>query len=439
MVTCSLSFSLPLKVLTTAPLTHSVSVLLDALTGRGYRVEHLRWAASSQRGVASSAGASSGGTRSGGTRSGGTRSGGTRSEGTDAEGTGADIASLEASQPDLLLIDLQTTGSHGYELCRQVRQRPALQDVAVFIIGNAPSRVQSILALRSGANDYLSEPLQIEECLLRLEQQLQASQCVRALRSQNAGMAYQLQHQTRQLQHYASLQTALAQKNRQLEQLAYLDGLTGVANRLSFMQKLDEMWAMMGRTQQPLSLILCDVDHFKGYNDTYGHVEGDRCLQMIGEVLTSVARRRSDWVARYGGEEFVVLLPATDADGAKQVAQQIQQQLAQRRCPHSANTASPYVSMSIGVSSLYPRSTLSTDVLIRLADEALYAAKLQGRNRVLTANSAYLQQPETLPHPQAEPQPIDVSSESAGAAMVMHPTHAHHAPTLDNDVLRVGS
>jgi len=287
-----------------------------------------------------------------------------------------------------------------------------LQDVVVCIVGETQSKVQSVLALRSGANDYLSLPLQLEECLLRVERQLQMNQCVRALRSQNASMAYQLQDQARQLQQYASLQTALAQKNRKLEQLAYLDGLTGVANRLSFMQKLDEMWAMMARTQQPLSLILCDVDHFKGYNDTYGHVEGDRCLRMIGEVLTQVARRRSDWVARYGGEEFVLLRPTTETAGAQRVAQQIQHQLAKRQWPHVANTASPYVSMSIGVSSLYPRTTLSTDVLIRLADEALYAAKLQGRNRVLVANSAYLQQPEHLRLTEVPPQPMGTLPES---------------------------
>ena len=265
-------------------------------------------------------------------------------------------------------------GSQGYELCRQLRQLPRLLDVVVCMVGDALSKVQSVLALRSGADDYLSLPLQVEDCVLRLERQLQMHQCIRALRSQNASMAHQLQDQARQLRHYATLQMDLAQKNRKLEQLAYLDGLTGVANRLSFMQKLDETWALMARTQQPLSLILCDVDHFKGYNDTYGHVEGDRCLQMIGEVLSQVARRRSDWVARYGGEEFVLLLPATDTQGAHQVARQIQRQLAQRQWPHSANSASPYVSMSIGVSSLYPRATLATDVLIRLADEALYAA-----------------------------------------------------------------
>ncbi|MEO1591882.1 MAG: diguanylate cyclase [Cyanobacteria bacterium J06632_22] len=406
MVTCSLSFNLPLRVLTIESVSRPLSALVDALTRRGYRVEHQSLLE-------------------------------------------IGLSEVEATLPDLLLIDLQSVGSRGYELCRQLRQVPALQDITVCMVGSALSRVQSVLALRSGANDYLCVPLQIEECLLRVERQLQVSQCVRALRSQNADMAHQLQYQARQLRQYASLQTTLAQKNRQLEQLAYLDGLTGVANRLSFTQKLDETWSIMARTRQPLSLILCDVDHFKGYNDTYGHLEGDRCLQMIGEVLTQVARRRSDWVARYGGEEFVVLLPATDAEGAQQVAQQIQRQLAQRQWPHSANTASPYVSMSIGVSSLYPRATLSTDVLIRMADEALYAAKLQGRNRILTANSAYLQQPEGLSlsgsvSSEADPQPIEAESQwgealpESGEALVKS-MYQQLPPTADTGVLRVGS
>ncbi|MEL6249083.1 MAG: GGDEF domain-containing protein, partial [Cyanobacteria bacterium J06627_15] len=154
--------------------------------------------------------------------------------------------------------------------------------------------------------------------------------------------------------------------------------------------------------RMPIAAMYLDLDRFKSVNDALGHAAGD-------EVLKQVARRRTDLVARYGGEEFAILLPATDAAGTQKVADQIQTQLAQRQWPHSTNSASPYVSMSIGVSSLYPRTTLSTDVLIRLADEALYAAKLQGRNRILTANSAYLQQAVANEYPQAgtAPQPID--------------------------------
>ncbi|MEO0759118.1 MAG: diguanylate cyclase [Cyanobacteria bacterium J06648_16] len=366
MLTRSFSFDLPISVLTIESFDRPLAPLLGGLRQRGYQVDY-------------------------------------------EQETQTDLATVLAAAPDLLLIDLRTSGSQGYELCRQLRQSPTLQDITVVMVGSAISKVQSVLALRSGASDYFNWPLQVDEYLLRIERQVQMSCCIRGLRSQNAGLTHELQQQ-------ASIQNALTQKNRQLEQLAYLDGLTGVANRLSFTQKLGELWTLMARNRQPLSLILCDVDHFKGYNDTYGHVEGDRCLQMIGDVLKQVARRRTDLVARYGGEEFAILLPATDAAGSQQVADQIQTQLAQRQWPHSTNSASPYVSMSIGVSSLYPRTTLSTDVLIRLADEALYAAKLQGRNRILTANSAYLQQAVANEYPQAgtAPQPIDAEVKMSG-------------------------
>ena len=139
------------------------------------------------------------------------------------------------------------------------------------------------------------------------------------------------------------LQTA----NQKLQKLAILDGLTGIANRRYFDLVLDKEWQRLAREQQPLSLILCDVDYFKAYNDTYGHQQGDRCLQKIAQILQQSTRRPADLVARYGGEEFALILPNTNAPGALFLAHNIVRQLAHKHLPHSASQVSKIVSLSI--------------------------------------------------------------------------------------------
>ena len=139
----------------------------------------------------------------------------------------------------------------------------------------------------------------------------------------------------------------------------------------------------MAREQQPLSLILCDVDYFKRYNDTYGHLAGDTCLQRVAGAISRGVKRPADLVARYGGEEFAVVLPNTNALGAVQVAELVRHELNQLMIPHAASAVSKYVSLSLGVSSTIPTQEFSLEQLIAAADKALYEAKEQGRNRVV--------------------------------------------------------
>ncbi|MFA9202275.1 MAG: diguanylate cyclase domain-containing protein, partial [Candidatus Nanopelagicaceae bacterium] len=140
------------------------------------------------------------------------------------------------------------------------------------------------------------------------------------------------------------LQTA----NQKLQKLAILDGLTGIANRRYFDLVLDKEWQRLAREQQPLSLILCDIDYFKAYNDTYGHQQGDRCLKQVAQILQQSTRRPADLVARYGGEEFAIILPNTDLQGALFIAKNIKQELAQKQLPHSQSSVSQYVTCSMG-------------------------------------------------------------------------------------------
>lgn len=169
-----------------------------------------------------------------------------------------------------------------------------------------------------------------------------------------------------------------------LSRLATLDSLTGLANRRFLDDRAERELALAGQADKPLSMLLIDADHFKSYNDTYGHQEGDLCLQQIAGVIQSHATRPGDLAARYGGEEFVLLLAETDADGAHTVAERIRQAVEDLGIAHAGNSVRDVVTVSIGVSCLDGRWLLrSTKELIREADEHLYAAKAGGRNRVV--------------------------------------------------------
>ncbi|MGF1540190.1 MAG: diguanylate cyclase domain-containing protein [Pleurocapsa sp.] len=171
--------------------------------------------------------------------------------------------------------------------------------------------------------------------------------------------------------------------NKKLQQLAILDGLTGIANRRYFDLVLNNEWQRLARERQPLSLILCDIDYFKAYNDAYGHPQGDRCLQKVAKILRTSIRRPADLVARYGGEEFAVILPNTDFNGAFFVATQIKERLAQKQIAHCNSKISNYITCSIGIITQVPQSTQTAKIAVALADRALYRAKKQGRDCIV--------------------------------------------------------
>lgn len=175
----------------------------------------------------------------------------------------------------------------------------------------------------------------------------------------------------------------LQELNLELRKLANLDGLTQVANRRRFDNYFLQEWRRSMREEQWLSLVLCDVDYFKAYNDHYGHLAGDDCLQRVAQTMNDHVQRPADLVARYGGEEFVVLLPNTHSKGAQQVALNLQSRIQSLRLPHAQSKVKPYVTMSLGVASVIPRANLLPEDLISAADQALYQAKHQGRDRVV--------------------------------------------------------
>ena len=187
-------------------------------------------------------------------------------------------------------------------------------------------------------------------------------------------------HEKEQLLNESARQ--LQADNEELRQLAWLDGLTGLLNRRALDVILEREVARAQRLGEPLALVMCDIDHFKAFNDFYGHLIGDDCLREVGQVLASVVQRATDMVARYGGEEFTLILPNTDLEGGLQLVQRIQQSLHDRGLPDATSPNGKLLTLSFGVAEFNPRLDTQAKQFLERADAALYRAKHQGRNRV---------------------------------------------------------
>jgi len=173
----------------------------------------------------------------------------------------------------------------------------------------------------------------------------------------------------------------LSAAKQHLEKLVNVDGLTQIANRRCFDERLEQEWLRLCREQQPISLLLFDVDYFKRYNDTYGHQLGDICLQKLAHVAQSVVSRPADLVARYGGEEFVMILPNTSLKGAIAISEKLHTVIRDLSIPHQGSEVSDIVTISLGLTTMVPNSETSSKSLVTQADQALYVAKQQGRNQ----------------------------------------------------------
>jgi diguanylate cyclase (GGDEF)-like protein len=244
-------------------------------------------------------------------------------------------------------------------------------------LGNlAPQTLKQRLKLQRSVSrqDELSLlESQVNELQDNLHAHLERQRCDElALAASRDRLAEQVQART------AELQAA----NQSLEALSRHDPLTGLANRRHFDELKEVEFRRAIRHKTPLAVLMCDVDFFKLYNDTYGHMLGDECLKQVAEVLRGVFGRSGELTARLGGEEFVVMLPNVDLAQASAAAERLREFLAEREMPHSASSVSPYVTLSIGVAELDPDTMDHFDLLLQRADQALYRAKRQGRDRV---------------------------------------------------------
>ncbi|MBE9169421.1 diguanylate cyclase [Pleurocapsales cyanobacterium LEGE 06147] len=188
--------------------------------------------------------------------------------------------------------------------------------------------------------------------------------------------------------HQSELYQQLEKANQELEKLAEIDSLTGIANRRKFDECIAREWLRLARERVHLSLILCDIDHFKLYNDTYGHQAGDRCLKQVSQAIAKAIKRPADLAARYGGEELAIILPNTTPEGAEKLARQICLKVEALQIPHLNSPINMYVTLSVGVAGCIPRHESSPQALISAADRALYQAKEAGRNRVVRSQGS---------------------------------------------------
>ncbi len=273
--------------------------------------------------------------------------------------------------PNLILSDQIMPRQNGLDLLKEIRNTPELNSTPVIFLTGRTGMEARIESLDAGADDYISKPFDERELLARVKNLLRSH----AAEQQLVALNRQLQQQKQQLE------TA----NQTLHYLANYDSLTEVKNRRCFNEYLDTEWRRLAREEAPLSLIMCDIDYFKLYNDTYGHQAGDECLRKVAGVLRNAVKRPADLVARYGGEEFVVVLPNTDVQGAAVVAEFIRAEVLGLQIVHAKSAVCEYVTLSLGVACCIPTLILQPGTLIAIADEALYRAKRTGRDRVSIA------------------------------------------------------
>lgn len=285
------------------------------------------------------------------------------------------LRAIDASQPDLILLDINMPEMNGYEVCKKLKSNPDTEKIPIIFLSAVTETLDKVKAFNLGGVDYITKPFQVEEVLVRIKNQLTIQIQKKQLLAQNLELQKEIEKRKK-------VEKSLLLANKELERLAIIDGLTKVANRRRFDEYLKEEWQRMRREKLPLSLILCDIDYFKFYNDSYGHQAGDSCLYQVAQILISCTRRSSDLLARYGGEEFVMVLPNTSSEGAINLAQSICLAVEKTQIEHKASQVNQYVTLSVGVSSCIPEENISIKDLIKKADDALYRSKENGRNQV---------------------------------------------------------
>ena len=260
------------------------------------------------------------------------------------------LALCREDPPDLVLLDVEMPELDGYEVCARLKADEATRNIPVIFVTSHTDADEETKGLELGATDFIAKPVNPAVVRARVKTHL----------------------------------TLKAQSDL-LRQMVFLDGLTGVANRRCFDERLDVEWRRAARNALPLALLMLDVDHFKRFNDCYGHQMGDECLRQVAVAIKGSLVRPGDMVARYGGEEFACILPATDFEGALAVGAGIEQAVRGLQIPHAQSDVSDVVTLSIGVSMGLPERDGDPARLLALADAQLYRAKHGGRARACGA------------------------------------------------------
>jgi diguanylate cyclase (GGDEF)-like protein len=267
-------------------------------------------------------------------------------------------------KPDIIILDILMPHIDGYETCRRLKLESTTRAIPVIFASALVETIDKLKGFEVGGVDYITKPFQIEEVLARIEVHLSIIRLQQQLQLANE-----------------SLEIA----NQKLYKQTVLDGLTQIANRRHFDDYLMHEWQRAVREKQSLALLICDIDFFKQYNDTYGHQGGDDCLKQIAQVIEKVSKRPADLVARYGGEEFGVILPNTNIAGAIEMSEQVCQAVRDLKISHEKSSVASYVTLSLGISCIIPTTENNVTEFIKMADKALYQAKNQGRNKFVVS------------------------------------------------------
>lgn len=262
------------------------------------------------------------------------------------------LEQFKTHDPEMILLDAMMPKMNGFDCCAKLREICDSRILPILMITGLDDKSSVDWAFKAGASDYVTKPIHWPVLFQRVHLLLEN----------------------------AYLFKKLNKVNQQLEQLAITDELTGLDNRRSFNKNLVQEWNRLAREKQTLSFVLCDIDYFKKYNDAYGHLAGDLCLQQIATSLAESLRRPADSAARFGGEEFALILPNTTLDGARHVVANIQKKIAALGIKHNYSDSNELVSLSFGIASTIPSQSHSAEDLVRTADVLLYKAKESGRN-----------------------------------------------------------
>ncbi|MBO6946690.1 MAG: PleD family two-component system response regulator [Rhodospirillales bacterium] len=252
-----------------------------------------------------------------------------------------------SEKPDIIILDIMMPGIDGYETCRRLKSNPETENIPVIFATAMSDRADEAKGFDLGAVDYVTKPVVQPIIVARVRNHLQ-------------------------LKRYRDY----------LETIAFVDGLTGIPNRRSFDQHIRSEWQRGTRTKGELSLLLIDIDHFKQYNDTYGHQAGDACLTLVAKALSSSVHRPGDQVARYGGEEFVCVLPSTNLEGAELIGGTLREAVNFLKIPHKSSSVCDHVTISVGGAWVQLDQSKEIGELISAADANLYKSKSEGRDRV---------------------------------------------------------
>lgn len=261
---------------------------------------------------------------------------------------------------DLIISDMNMPEMSGLDIIKEIRRDGNIVPI-IILTGNSEIAI-AIDALKSGANDYLLKDENIQDTILIAVDKVMEN--------------YRLKQQNNKLLE------ELEEKNRELNKMAFLDGLTGIPNRRYFEDSFNKEWDQAIEDSSALSVIIIDIDFFKLFNDTYGHQKGDFCLIKVARKLNQCAGVSRNIVARYGGEEFVAVLPGLDAKSAALIAQKMLSGITTLKIPHESSSVSEFVTISLGIGCTFPNKESEPAALVEMADRELYRAKENGRNRI---------------------------------------------------------